>query len=246
MEVPLHKCVPRAKFLKTRFPASSPTIKIEIHSCTGNHVHCHTRRRARIIITPFFTPCNGTKYHFQRIKKFKEISMKKVSTFAMVAVLILTAALSVMQSGRALAANGPAEVSVTVKNMTGGTVTLRMTDGEGVAHWFTFDGQGMFKVSVPEGQYSYYASTPCGGENGEFNLNVSKSLKFYCEDGLGVSLTKPEGSCSVYGWWHWYSGFGTAPEDGHWHFIDTVPFDTGDSSWEQRCTDGDPTFGSEK
>lgn len=160
--------------------------------------------------------------------------MKKVSTFAMVAVLILTAAFSVMQSGTALAANGPAEVSVMVKNVTGGTVTLRMTDGEGVSHWFTFDGQGMFKVSVPEGHYSYYASTPCGSESGEFNLNVSKSLKFYCDGGLGVSLTKPEGSCEMVLWvGAGYDWFETNPE--WWDYLLSDPY----YEAEMKCLDPD-------
>ncbi len=170
--------------------------------------------------------------------------MKKVSMFAMVAVLILTATFSVMPSGTALAANRLAQVSVTVKNVTGGTVTLRMTGEDSVSKWFTFEGQGHYQIQVEEGKYSYYASTPCGGESGQLNLNVSKMLKFYCEDGVEVSLTKPEASCSVYGWWHWY--YDVTSEDGHWHTIDTVPFDTDESSWEVRCTDDDPSFGGER
>lgn len=169
--------------------------------------------------------------------------MNRKSGKAVFAVIILVLVLSVLPMGNVLASNGPVDVSVTVKNMTGGTVTLRMVDESNTTHWFTFDGQGMFKVSVPEGHYSYYASTPCGSESGEFNLNVSKSLKFYCDGGLEVSLTKPEAksACGLYAWYH-----GPGLSWGHWHpEEDTSRTPTWDlpEYWGLLCTDGDPTYG---
>jgi hypothetical protein len=167
--------------------------------------------------------------------------MKKLTTLAMIAILMLTAVFAVMQSGTAMAANGAADVSVTVRNLTGGTVSLRLTAEGNDSFWFTFEGQGMYNISVPEGRYSFYASTPCGGESGEFNLNVHKIMKFYCEDGADVTLTKPEAACGLYAWFH-----GPGQFWGHWHpEEDTSRMPAWDvpSNWELRCTDGDPTFG---
>ncbi len=172
--------------------------------------------------------------------------MKKITTIGMVAILFLTAVFAAAQTSAAQAAGGPADVTVTVKNLTGGTVTLRLTD-ENSTHWFTFEGQGTYSVTVPEGRYSFYASTNCGGESGEFNLNVSKLLNFYCEDGAEVSLTKPEGtaSCNVYAWWHWWPIYGETEANGHWHDFeeDMSLYGDGDA-YEKRCTDGDPNYGS--
>jgi hypothetical protein len=127
--------------------------------------------------------------------------MKKLTVAATIAIMILA-----MVFSTALAAKSPADVSVTVKNHTGGTVTLRLT-GETGSYWFTFDDLGMYKISVPEGRYSYYANTPCGNESGDFNLNVHKFLKFACKNsGREITLTKT--SCEKVLWvgsyWQWF------------------------------------------
>ena len=158
--------------------------------------------------------------------------IKSGKIVTIIAVLVLILVLSALPMGSALAANGPVDISVTVKNMTGGTVTLHLVDEDGASHWFTFEGQGQYKVSVPEGHYSYYASTPCGSESGQMNLNVSKLLKFNCEDGVGVSLTKPEGSCEMVLWvgagidW-----FETNPE--WWEYLLSNPY----FEAEMKCLD---------
>jgi len=178
--------------------------------------------------------------------------MKKVSTFAMVAVLILTAAFSVMQSGRALAANGPADVSVTVMNKTAGSVSLHL-EGEGGSFWLNVSASGMGKVMVPEGKYDYHLSTPCGGESGGMNLNVSKVLNVFCDESPNLSVknrAQPQSACSNYEWWvsYYYK-----PQYGWWLYGSYARGWTPDFyltnyyyyyyyGFELRCTDSDPTY----
>jgi hypothetical protein len=153
--------------------------------------------------------------------------MKKLTSAVAIAIMILA-----MVFSTALAAKRSADVSVTVKNHTGGTVTFRLT-GENGSYWFTVDDLSMYEISVPEGRYSYYATTPCGNESGEFNLNVHKLLKFACKkSGREITLTKS--SCEKVLWvgsfWQWFE---TNPE--WWPILLADPF----YEAEMKCLDSD-------
>lgn len=170
--------------------------------------------------------------------------MKKITTLGMVAILFLTAVFAVSQTGAAQAANGPADVTVTLMNNTAGSVSLHLT-GENGSFWLNVSEAGMSTISVPEGKYDYSLTTPCGAENGHMNINVAKVLKVFCDGAAELSVdNRAKGSssaCSVYGWWH-----GPGQSWGHWHADEdaskTPSWDVPEN-WELRCTDGDPTFG---
>lgn len=101
--------------------------------------------------------------------------MKKITTLGMIAILFLTAVFAVSQTGAAQAANGPADVTVTLMNNAAGSVSLHLT-GENGSFWFNVSEAGMTVLSVPEGKYDYSLTTPCGVENGRMNVNVAKVL----------------------------------------------------------------------
>jgi hypothetical protein len=181
----------------------------------------------------------------QSIQIFKEIKMNKKSGKVLGAVMVLMIILSAFPMGMVLAANDPAEVSVTVMNNTVGSVSLHLT-GEGGSFWLDVSASGMGKLVVPEGKYDYYLSTPCGGESGEMNLNVAKVLRADCGEDPDLSVenrAQPQPACSNYEWWHYYYG---NPQNGHWHpgayASGFTPFYFYYDGWEVRCTDDDPNY----
>lgn len=77
-----------------------------------------------------------------------------------------------------------------VRNQTGGTVQLNLTDANGDMTFIALE-PGVFPVDLKEGIYSYWASTPCGNVAGSWNVNVSKTLFLSCKnDLLALSLAK--------------------------------------------------------
>jgi len=90
------------------------------------------------------------------------------------ALLILVLPLSVL-------AGEPQDVKVYVKNTTGGTVDLLLTDPNGVPQWFSLWDQNQ-EITLTEGKYNYYASTVCGVQAGVWNVNVGKRLLISCPD----------------------------------------------------------------
>jgi hypothetical protein len=156
--------------------------------------------------------------------------MKKVTTIVTFALMILALLFSTLPASTALAAKAPENVSVMVKNRTGGSVTI-ILNGAGGSYSFTYE-PGMFEFSVPEGLYSYRASTPCGNEIGQFNLNAHKELFLACKDGREVSLSRPAAACEQMLWvgseYQWFE-----PDTSYW------PMLLGDPRFEaeMRCFD---------
>ena len=113
--------------------------------------------------------------------------MKKITLALVVFVLLF----STLPTSSVLAKKSVSNVSITVKNRTGGLVTLALVDQNGKRVAFSYE-PGLVDFSVLEGRYTYYASTPCGVQSGVFNLNVSKQLDFFCNnDGREISLFVP-------------------------------------------------------
>ena len=136
-----------------------------------------------------------------------------------------------VQSALAAGAYDPGTVKLTVRNHTGGTVSLRVSNADNGTFWFTVQADGPQQVSLPEGRYDYYASTPCGGQSGEFNLNLSKELNISCDEGLELTLGKRD-QCEQVLWvgsaFNWYE---TNPE--WWSYLLGEPF----FEAEMRCFD---------
>ena len=117
--------------------------------------------------------------------------MKKVTVLFVAFLLLFSLAVT-----PALAAEqGTAKIYV--RNFTTGGVQLSVTDANGQTSNFNFPEPGRYDITLPEGRYSYYATSPCSVESGNLNADGVKILRFACE---GLSYTKPNDSC-VLGVW---------------------------------------------
>jgi len=113
--------------------------------------------------------------------------MKKFSLITTLAIFVLVALLSALPGSAAQAAE-PATISLFVRNSTGGTVSMVLTDELGFHFTFTY-APGMTTSLLKEGNYTYYANTPCGSEAGSFNLNRAKKLDFFCsKEGREITI----------------------------------------------------------
>jgi hypothetical protein len=122
--------------------------------------------------------------------------MKKTSV-PLAFLTLLTLLFSFLPLNTVLAKKGDTSLTLTIKNRTGGPITVLLTDAEGHHFPFTF-APGVTNQDVFEGHFSYYASTPCGNRSGDLNLNVTKELFFSCGDGLEVTLeVRPSATESV-------------------------------------------------
>jgi hypothetical protein len=91
----------------------------------------------------------------------------------------------------------PAEITVRVRNQTGGIVTLSLTLA-GVPPIYKTLESGVTSFNIPEGVYDFYASTPCGNQAGQWNININKTLFLTCHSGSpAISLTKIFTGCDI-------------------------------------------------
>lgn len=77
----------------------------------------------------------------------------------------------------------PQEVSWFVRNRTGGSVEVSLTDEFGNLQFFTFE-EGVSEISLMEGKYQFWASMECGNLAGTWNVNLSKILYLSCDQAL--------------------------------------------------------------
>lgn len=88
------------------------------------------------------------------------------------------------------------EVTVNVRNQTGGQVDLSITLPGGSPQFMTLE-EGVTSFTITEGLYDFYASTPCGNQAGQWNLNVTKTLNLSCDSGsLVTTLARQSGGKS--------------------------------------------------
>ncbi len=97
-----------------------------------------------------------------------------------VLLTVFTLLFSMLPTSIAFAAKAAPTVKVTVRNQTGGTISIGMTNSIGNPYYFTFTKHDTASVSVKGGMYTYFASTPCGIQSGSFNLTRSKVLVIAC------------------------------------------------------------------
>jgi hypothetical protein len=160
--------------------------------------------------------------------------MRKFIPAALVIITVLALLFSFLPIN-SVQAKQNTEIVLDVRNRTGDTISLKLIDENGNARWFVFQ-PGLTPTPLPEGGYTFYASTVCGNRTGVFNLNVTKELLFDCRggsgDSLGITLWRPIGNpagnpaCGTYAW---YDG------DGGWHAIGTAEVEPW---WVKLCFDG--------
>jgi hypothetical protein len=116
--------------------------------------------------------------------------MKKISPISLTLIAVVSILFSILPVNTALAMKDAVDVTLKVRNRTGGKVTVMLINEDGNRLYFDYV-PGLTNTALPEGIYRYYASTSCGNQGGEFNLNVTKQLFFACGEGLAVELTVP-------------------------------------------------------
>ena len=103
--------------------------------------------------------------------------MKKTLVVMLVVFAILC---SMLPTNVAFAAKAAPSVKVTVRNQTGGVISMSMTDSIGNPYFFSFSKPDTASVTVKGGIYTYFAFTPCGIQKGSFNLTRNKVLIIAC------------------------------------------------------------------
>lgn len=128
--------------------------------------------------------------------------MRKLTSMILVLATLLTLLFSFLPMTVAHAQKDPNDLTLRIHNRTGGQVILNLVDTDGNVQFFSFI-PGQSNVTIPAGNFRYYASTPCGNRAGTFNLNVTKELFFSCGEGIEVTLQKsPNHFCHpVYDYW---------------------------------------------
>ena len=69
-----------------------------------------------------------------------------------------------------------------IRNQTGAEVSLSLTAADGTLQFFSLQA-GQNKLTLPNGQYDFYATMQCGNMAGRLNLNVAKLLLLNCPQG---------------------------------------------------------------
>jgi len=116
--------------------------------------------------------------------------MKKFSLITTLAIFVLVALLSAIPGSAAFAAK-PAMIKIKITNGTGAAIPFMLKNATGQPQFFTLK-TGISEIKVLEGDYSFYAVLPCKVDAGNFHLNNTKVLEFFCHQGKAeVTLSQP-------------------------------------------------------
>jgi len=118
---------------------------------------------------------------------------------------ILAVVFSLLPISSVMAKKVDQPVIFSIRNRTGATMELKLTDKNGLHHFFTLS-EGISHIELVQGVYGYYASLPCGTEVGKFNFGVAKEYLFSCHKGPEITLIE----CNLPQWWpHHTNNFGS-------------------------------------
>jgi hypothetical protein len=159
--------------------------------------------------------------------------VKKVT---IVTLLVIAMLFSMLPMSSAVAAKGPGNINLYIRNRTGGTISMTLTDAAGKKISYNLT-DGMYKKKLTLGTYSYYIITPCQKLTGVMNLAGHRQLFFACNQGvagenpaelsaLAVPSFKPN-ACQYYNGnrWDYLAGYIVPTADGRdlYFCIDDVP-----------------------
>ena len=102
--------------------------------------------------------------------------------FALLALLVA------LLPGTSFAGKNP-EVTIHVRNNTGGPVSVRWTHEDGSTIFNAFES-GQSEFDVKAGVITYYAITPCGTQVGKVNVSVSSTILLSCRNEIPSFLSK--------------------------------------------------------
>ena len=102
-----------------------------------------------------------------------------------VTIIILTLLVSMLPVSTAFAKDGGV-VTVGVRNRSGGTLSLILTDAKGLyTTLYSFGDPGYYNINVTVGWYDFKASTICGASSGRIFIDKGKAMSFHCEEVKG-------------------------------------------------------------
>jgi len=164
--------------------------------------------------------------------------MKKISSVVLVLMIILSIAFSFLPMSTAQA-KSESDLSLKVRNRTGAVVSLKLIDENGNPWFFSYQ-PGQSNTLLPDGFYTYYASTVCGNKSGVFNINVTKELIFSCGNSVEVSLKVPtRGNIQYcYSVWDWpdtpeeWFDYGPHCQDAPAQVGDSIPNEYSPGWWD--------------
>lgn len=87
------------------------------------------------------------------------------------------------------AEKAPVDVSVRFYNRTGSVISLSLTGADGLIRYLELPTD-IHEFDLPEGFYTYYASTSCGVLTGEWNFSFNRRVVLTCEEAINVHITK--------------------------------------------------------
>lgn len=87
------------------------------------------------------------------------------------------------------AEKAPVDATVAFYNRTGAPVSLSLIGEDGLTRFFDVPID-ITEYEVPEGVYTYYASTACGVITGQWNFTNNKRVVLTCEDAIQAHVTK--------------------------------------------------------
>lgn len=149
----------------------------------------------------------------------------------MILIVLLVLMLATLLPAAALAAK-PAELDIRVRNHTGASVELSLTDAVGNVTYKSIPA-GIGSFTLAEGRYTFYASTVCGVQSGPFNASAKEKVLYLgCDDGPVVQYE----SCQLVALWVTDGSYYDAGQDyRHWHdlVIPTFTYEDYLNFWPQ-------------
>lgn len=101
----------------------------------------------------------------------------------LIVVVIIALLVSMLPMSTAFASKGVQYSTVTINNRTKGVVVLTAIDAKGFRYFYTFDAGYVYKITVPQGNYEFFVTSPCKDYTNQYNLTRNKTLNFYCAKG---------------------------------------------------------------
>ena len=113
-----------------------------------------------------------------------------------VTLIILALIVSILPISSALAKREVGFVNIEVRNMTGNSISMVITDSLGLySHLYVYE-PGVWILNIQQGEYVYNASTSCGATGGTANFDRAKKMTFHCRPGIESHVYRAELACA--------------------------------------------------
>lgn len=115
--------------------------------------------------------------------------------FIFVTLIILALIISMLPMSSVFAKREVGFVNIEVRNMTGSSISVIITDSLGLYSQLYNYEPGIWNLNIQMGAYIYNASTSCGMVSGSANFDRAKKFAFHCSPGVELSVYRQASSC---------------------------------------------------